>query len=44
MLNGMLFYIGERMIDQGSNLSFSRTDEVFIITLLHAGPVEFLYY
>lgn len=44
LLNGILFYVGQRMIHQASNLPIWRTDGVIITALLHAGPVEFLYY
>ena len=44
MLNGIIFYIAYMTIPQSHNLPLWRTNGVVITTLLHAGPVEFLYY
>ena len=44
VFNALLFYIGLMLIPESSNLPFWRTDGVIITALLHAGPVEFLYY
>lgn len=44
LFNGILFYIGNRLIPQASSLSVWRTDGLILTMLLHAGPVEFLYY
>ncbi|RYQ88200.1 hypothetical protein Ahy_B09g095538 isoform D [Arachis hypogaea] len=44
LLNGLLFYIGYMLVPEGSHLPIWKTDGVIITTLLHAGPVEFLYY
>ncbi|XP_031399215.1 very-long-chain aldehyde decarbonylase CER1-like isoform X1 [Punica granatum] len=44
LLNGILFYVGLKTIPGGAHLPFWRADGVIITALLHAGPVEFLYY
>ncbi|XP_008438262.2 very-long-chain aldehyde decarbonylase CER1-like isoform X1 [Cucumis melo] len=44
LLNGVLFYIASNCIEKASNLPLWRTDGVVMVFLLHAGPVEFLYY
>ncbi|KAK1393754.1 Aldehyde decarbonylase [Heracleum sosnowskyi] len=44
LFNGTLFYLGNLTLKGGSNLPFWRTDGVIMAFLLHAGPVEFLYY
>ena len=44
LLNGVLFYITSNCIEKASNLPLWRTDGVVMVFLLHAGPVEFLYY
>ncbi|XP_059447551.1 very-long-chain aldehyde decarbonylase CER1-like [Corylus avellana] len=44
LFNGLLLYIGPMIIPQGRILPFWRRDGVVISSLLHAGPVEFLYY
>ncbi|CAI9102121.1 OLC1v1000340C1 [Oldenlandia corymbosa var. corymbosa] len=44
ILNGVLFYIFTTTVSQASRLPWWRTDGVIITALLHAGPVEFLYY
>ncbi|XP_022964365.1 protein ECERIFERUM 1-like [Cucurbita moschata] len=43
LFNGLLLYMG-RMALKSENLPFWRTDGVVMTALLHAGPVEFLYY
>ncbi|CAN8296016.1 unnamed protein product [Cochlearia groenlandica] len=44
LFNGVLFYIGISLIPQAKQLPLWRTDGVTMTVLLHAGPVEFLYY
>ncbi|GFP90458.1 protein eceriferum 1 [Phtheirospermum japonicum] len=44
LLQGLLFYIANSIIANASFLPVWRTDGVIITTLLHAGPVEYLYY
>ncbi|KAL6130486.1 hypothetical protein ACLB2K_068865 [Fragaria x ananassa] len=44
IFNGILFYLGSRHLPGGSNLPMWKADGLVITFLLHAGPVEFLYY
>lgn len=44
MLNGILFYVGYLGLEAAKQLPWWRTDGFIIIFLIHAGPVEFLYY
>ncbi|XVE90813.1 hypothetical protein DITRI_Ditri20bG0106400 [Diplodiscus trichospermus] len=44
LLNGILHYLGNKYIPGASHLPLWRTDGFILIMLLHAGPVEFLYY
>ncbi|CAL0329524.1 unnamed protein product [Lupinus luteus] len=44
LFNGLIFYIGHMTIPESCNLPIWRTNGVIITTLLHVGPVEFLYY
>jgi hypothetical protein len=44
LFNGTLFYIGYMTIPQAYKLPLWRTNGVVMTILLHAGPVEFLYY
>ncbi|KAE9600807.1 putative aldehyde oxygenase (deformylating) [Lupinus albus] len=44
LFNGLIFYIGHMTIEESCYLPLWRIDGVIITTLLHAGPVEFLYY
>ncbi|KAJ4832150.1 hypothetical protein Tsubulata_015990 [Turnera subulata] len=44
ILSGILFYLVIRTIPQASRLPFWRTDGIILLALLHAGPVEFVYY
>ncbi|XP_022725691.1 protein ECERIFERUM 1-like isoform X1 [Durio zibethinus] len=44
ILNGLLFYLTRMIIPIASHLPIWRSDGVIITILLHAGPVEFLYY
>ncbi|KAL3651163.1 hypothetical protein CASFOL_007566 [Castilleja foliolosa] len=44
ILQGLLFYIANSIIANMSFLPIWRTDGVIITALLHAGPVEYLYY
>ncbi|XP_021756464.1 protein ECERIFERUM 1-like [Chenopodium quinoa] len=44
LLNGILFYVGYLALQTAKNLPFWRTDGLIHMFLLHAGPVEFLYY
>ncbi|KAK7287209.1 hypothetical protein RIF29_00340 [Crotalaria pallida] len=44
LFNGLIFYIGQMIVPESRFLPLWRTDGVIISVLLHAGPVEFLYY
>ncbi|XP_022937613.1 protein ECERIFERUM 1-like [Cucurbita moschata] len=44
LLNGLLFYLVANLTSKGRDLPLWRTDGAVITFLLHAGPVEFLYY
>ncbi|KAK4761180.1 hypothetical protein SAY87_006073 [Trapa incisa] len=44
ILNGILLYIGLTTIPSAAHLPFWRAGGVLVTILLHAGPVEFLYY
>ncbi|KAG5538794.1 hypothetical protein RHGRI_019368 [Rhododendron griersonianum] len=44
LFNGLLFYIGNIIVPGASHLPIWRTDGVVLTALIHAGPVEFLYY
>lgn len=44
LFNGLLFYLGHMYIKESHHLPWWRTDGVIWTILLHAGPVEFLYY
>ncbi|KAG5042956.1 hypothetical protein AAZX31_03G089300 [Glycine max] len=44
LFNGIIFYIGYMLVPESSHMPLWRTDGVLITALLHAGPVEFLYY
>lgn len=44
LLNGLLFYIFNSTLAMASGLPAWRSDGVVIMALLHAGPVEYLYY
>ncbi|KAB8653882.1 hypothetical protein FH972_026177 [Carpinus fangiana] len=44
LFNGILFYVGYLSLPGSHNLPFWRSDGVVMACLLHAGPVEFLYY
>ncbi|KAJ0967534.1 hypothetical protein J5N97_024451 [Dioscorea zingiberensis] len=44
LFNGFLFYIGHMFISDATNLPIWRMDGWIIMMLIHAGPVEFLYY
>lgn len=44
LLNGLLYYIFNYTLSIASFLPAWRTDGVIITMLLHAGPVEYLYY
>ncbi|KAI3719375.1 hypothetical protein L6452_20272 [Arctium lappa] len=44
LFNGILYYLGYYSLDGAKQLPFWRTDGVIIVTLLHVGVVEFLYY
>ncbi|KNA21538.1 hypothetical protein SOVF_042250 [Spinacia oleracea] len=44
LLNGILFYVGYSVLQNAKHLPLWRTDGLIQITLLHIGPVEFLYY
>ncbi|RZC91539.1 hypothetical protein C5167_027603 [Papaver somniferum] len=44
ILQGLMFYLGQKYLEGGSHLPLWRTDGVVMTILLHTGPVEFLYY
>ena len=44
LFNGIIFYVGYMALPLAKNLPLWRTNGVIITALLHAGPVEFLYY
>ncbi|KAL6633964.1 hypothetical protein ACP70R_026635 [Stipagrostis hirtigluma subsp. patula] len=44
ILNGLIFYLGYLAIPSARRLPAWRTDGAVMTALLHAGPVEFLYY
>ncbi|KAK1559700.1 hypothetical protein Q3G72_017417 [Acer saccharum] len=44
IFNGILFYVLGKALPGGLNLPIWTTDGVILTILLHAGPVEFLYY
>ncbi|KAH0980752.1 hypothetical protein GBA52_007929 [Prunus armeniaca] len=44
VFNGILFYLGSRHMPGAQQLPLWRTDGVLLTILLHAGPVEYLYY
>ncbi|OMO90152.1 hypothetical protein COLO4_19320 [Corchorus olitorius] len=44
LFNAILFYLGNRYIPGSSHMPFWRMDGLIITMLIHAGPVEFLYY
>ncbi|XP_077252791.1 very-long-chain aldehyde decarbonylase GL1-5-like [Tasmannia lanceolata] len=44
LLGGILLYISSEFIPGAGHLPIWRTDGIIIAMLLHAGPVEFLYY
>ncbi|KAL6289692.1 hypothetical protein ACE6H2_007202 [Prunus campanulata] len=44
VFNGILFYLGSRHLPGAQQLPLWRTDGVLLTILLHAGPVEYLYY
>ncbi|KFK42594.1 hypothetical protein AALP_AA1G015600 [Arabis alpina] len=44
LFNGVLFYTGISLLPEAKHLPVWRTDGVLMTALLHAGPVEFLYY
>ncbi|KAF7844508.1 very-long-chain aldehyde decarbonylase CER1-like [Senna tora] len=44
LFNGLLFYLASYTLSGASRLPLWRTDGVVMTILLHAGPVEFLYY
>ncbi|KAK6270466.1 hypothetical protein POUND7_007564 [Theobroma cacao] len=44
LFNAILFYLGNKYVPGSSHLPLWRTDGVILTILLHAGPVEFLYY
>ncbi|CAI9765110.1 unnamed protein product [Fraxinus pennsylvanica] len=44
IFNGILFYLGGKYLKGGDHLPLWRTDGIILTALLHAGPVEFLYY
>ncbi|KAF3447611.1 hypothetical protein FNV43_RR12798 [Rhamnella rubrinervis] len=44
LFNATLFYLASKTLNGASNLPIWRTNGVIVTILLHAGPVEFLYY
>ncbi|XP_039115035.1 LOW QUALITY PROTEIN: very-long-chain aldehyde decarbonylase GL1-4-like [Dioscorea cayenensis subsp. rotundata] len=44
LFNGLFFYVAHMLITDATYLPIWRMDGWIIIMLLHAGPVEFLYY
>ncbi|XP_060673045.1 very-long-chain aldehyde decarbonylase CER1 isoform X1 [Ziziphus jujuba] len=44
LFNATLFYLASKTLKGATNLPVWRTDGVILTILLHAGPVEFLYY
>ncbi|GLT31568.1 hypothetical protein SLA2020_062970 [Shorea laevis] len=44
LFNATLFYVFNKFLPGGSHSPLWRTDGVILTALLHAGPVEFLYY
>ncbi|XP_047333897.1 very-long-chain aldehyde decarbonylase CER1-like [Impatiens glandulifera] len=44
IFNGVLFYLGNRYLPGSSHLPLWRWDGIILTILLHAGPVEFIYY
>ncbi|XP_077252793.1 very-long-chain aldehyde decarbonylase GL1-5-like isoform X2 [Tasmannia lanceolata] len=44
LLNGTFLYLSSKFLPGASHLPFWRIDGLIITILLHAGPVEFLYY
>ncbi|RYQ88212.1 hypothetical protein Ahy_B09g095539 isoform F [Arachis hypogaea] len=44
IFNGFLYYLAAYTLNGASHLPMWRTDGVIMVFLLHAGPVEFLYY
>lgn len=44
VMNGLVLYAGGWIIPGASKLSIYRSDGIIITILLHAGPVEFVYY
>ncbi|KAL5799096.1 hypothetical protein ACOSQ2_003916 [Xanthoceras sorbifolium] len=44
IFNGILFYVLSKALPGGSNLPMWRADGVILTILLHAGPVELIYY
>ncbi|AQK72675.1 Protein ECERIFERUM 1 [Zea mays] len=44
ILNGLLFYVGYLAIPSARRMPAWRSDGAVAMALLHAGPVEFLYY
>ena len=44
LLTAMVLYLGNFMFSGASNLPWWDSKEAIIIALMHAGPVEFLYY
>ncbi|GLT92865.1 hypothetical protein SLE2022_106770 [Rubroshorea leprosula] len=44
IFNAILFYIFNKVLPGGSHFPLWRTDGMILTALIHAGPVEFLYY
>ncbi|GAB2212585.1 hypothetical protein Droror1_Dr00020561 [Drosera rotundifolia] len=44
LFSAIVYYIAKRYLEGGSHLPLFRLDGAIIMALMHAGPVEFLYY
>ncbi|KAK9116768.1 hypothetical protein Sjap_015715 [Stephania japonica] len=44
ILNGLILYLGHTFLDGAKRAPLWRSEGVILVTLLHMGPVEFLYY
>lgn len=44
ILNGLLYYVGYYALPLAKHMPIWKTEGILLVTLLHAGPVEFLYY
>ncbi|VFQ75831.1 unnamed protein product [Cuscuta campestris] len=44
ILNGLLYYVGYYNLPLAKHMPIWKTEGMILVALLHAGPVEFLYY